>query len=306
MTSERNDYYEDRDRDKKSQQMFLKTLNSNNLFIRKYIKQEKVNFEDIDYFKTFDAIIVGSDQVWRPVCAEKIEYFFLSFLKPNLQIKRIAYAASFGTNEWEYSKEETSKCAELIKRFNSISVREQSAVGLCKDRFGVEPDFVLDPTMLLNRNHYEELVNNEKLKDFNGEIFCYILDSTEEKSNIIKKISKHLGKKTFILGSNNSGVLYWLKAFMDAKFIITDSFHGSVFSIIFNKPFIAIGNKGRGMARFNSLFSNFDLLDRLIFDNNFAIEIVDKDIDWRKINARKEYLKTNSMDFLSNALNNEN
>lgn len=227
-------------------------------------------------------------------------------MKPNSQVKRIAYAASFGTDEWEYSKEETSKCAELIKRFNFISVREQSAIGICKDKFGVEPDFVLDPTLLLSRNHYEELVNNENLKDFKGEIFCYILDKTEEKSNIIKRISKHIDKKTFGLESNAVGVLYWLKAFMDAKFIITDSFHGSVFSIIFNKPFITIGNKSRGMTRFNSLFSTFNLQDRLLLDNKFLIDIVDKDIDWRKINAKREYLKTISMNFILNALNNEN
>ena len=130
-----------------------KTISKNtDRFITKQIKRTYThNFTNLEE-KRFDAIIVGSDQIWRPqYFFSKIENAYLDFAK-EWEIKRIAYAASFGTEEWEYSDEQTSNCAALLKKFNAVSVRESSAVKLCEEKFGVKTQHVLDPTLLLNKN----------------------------------------------------------------------------------------------------------------------------------------------------------
>ena len=94
----------------------------------------------------------------------------------------------------------------------------------------------------------------------------------------------------------------WLCGFYDADFVVTDSFHACVFSIIFNKPFIVCGNKKRGSARFLSLLSSFNLLDRYITDGINLSEVLDKTIDWSEINKKKENLKSFSWSFLNQSL----
>ena len=96
----------------------------------------------------------------------------------------------------------------------------------------------------------------------------------------------------------------WLKGFHDAKFIITDSFHGCLFSIIFNKPFLIIGNEKRGLARFNSLLSDFALMDRMILrkDENYS-DIIQKSIDWEAVNNRLEEKRREACRFLSTNIN---
>ena len=108
-------------------------------FINKYIKRRIVDdFSDIRG-TDFDAIVVGSDQIWRPKYFQEIEHAFLDFTE-GWNIKRIAYAASFGTDEWEYTPEQTERCAKLLKRFDAVSVREKLGVSLCKEYFHVIPE----------------------------------------------------------------------------------------------------------------------------------------------------------------------
>lgn len=261
--------------------------------------------------KSFDAVIVGSDQVWRVDYSPRIESYFLDFLYEDKKIKKISYAASFGLDKWDFSQNLTNKLIKYIKEFDALSVREDSAVKLSKENLDVGVDHVLDPTLLLEHDDYIKLFNEEKSEN-TGKIFSYILD--ENKIKIIQKISEHLGgKKVFkkqpIKKSKNEffvadltdyqypSIESWLKAFNDATFIVTDSFHGTVFSIIFNKQFISIKNKERGNSRFESLLKIFELEDRLIDDNEKCIEeIISKKINYDKINLRlntlREYSKT--------------
>ena len=143
--------------------------------------------------KDFDAIIVGSDQIWRPkYFFSAIENAYLDFAK-EWNIKRIAYAASFGTEEWEYTDEQTINCAALLKKFNAVSVRESSAVKLCKGNFGVESLHVLDPTMLLYKEDYIKLFEETGTNKSDGNLFCYILDEGTEKKAIIDTLSQKKG-----------------------------------------------------------------------------------------------------------------
>ncbi|RXE46251.1 MULTISPECIES: polysaccharide pyruvyl transferase family protein [Pseudomonas] len=271
------------------------------------------------YFQqnNFDAVIVGSDQVWRPKYSPSLENYFLDFLDDiGSNAKRISCAASFGVSEWEFTEKQTRACKALLHKFDAISVREKSAVSLCKEYFEETVEWVIDPTMLLDVSDYEQLLTDVPSAN-KGNVLTYVLDAAEDKQKIAKIVAGTLRKKAFsvkpekTLTQVNSSevdkcqypkVESWLQGFKDASYVVTDSFHGCVFSILFNKPFIAIGNRSRGQARFESLLSMFDLEDRLISTpDELNEDRIKEAIDWDRVNqirmmraqAGKEFLKNN-------------
>jgi hypothetical protein len=288
-----------------------------NQFINKYIHCSSVSHLSDLKESHFDAIIVGSDQVWRKVYftrskAEPLTNAFLQFAK-DWSIKRVAYAPSFGTEDWEYSEQDTRDCKALIGLFDALSVREQSGVRLCKQYFGVDAQLVLDPTMLLDATDYISLVEHSRAPSCKGNMHCYILDRTEEKKQLIEHIAKERGLSPFFVGADTFNlqipkqeriqppVELWLRAFYESEFIVTDSFHACVFSILFRKPFVVYGNKERGMARFHSLLSLFGLEDRLVagVDDYSHLEEIDYDTVFKKLNKMRQV----SSAFLQNTLN---
>ena len=256
----------------------------------------------------FDAVIVGSDQVWRPDYVPDIENFFLTFLSGDP--KRIAYAASFGTANPIYSDKERKVCGKGFEQFDLVTVREVSAIKVIKDfgwKYRKSPMQVLDPTMLLPRKHYESLIKTEASK-IKGEMLCYVLDSDDYKQKLIEDVCTKNGLKPvhflekdvwkkpgFVLPSIES----WLAAFRDAEFVVTDSFHGTVFSIIFNKPFVTCVNAVRGADRFDSLLSQFGLTDCLYFNDKKYSPMV---FDWPNVNSILERKKKESFNLLRNEL----
>lgn len=206
-----------------------------------------------------DVVIVGSDQVWRPKYNCRIEDMYLKFAE-ELPIKRIAYAASFGVADWEYTSKQTRECSRLAQKFDAISVREESGVKLCKEHLGVDSTWVLDPTLMLTKEDYMSVcegnpVCNEKY------LAVYVLDENEEVTATYKKeaATRGLIVKKFHAGAKSTlTVSEWLAMFRDASFVVTDSFHGTVFSIIFGKEFKCVYNKGRGTARFESLMNLYN------------------------------------------------
>jgi len=258
-----------------------------------------------------DAIIVGSDQVWRPYYSPCQPNYFLDFLSDDSKIKRISYAASFGGDEWNWSEKLTRRCRDLLKKFDAVSVREQSGIRLCKEHFGVDAVQVLDPTMLLDKEDYLSIIIPRKER--RGQLFSYVLDKSEYKQNIISQVAQKTGMKVFesmpeldsstynLYGDIDKAVFPpvedWLSAFNEADMVVTDSFHGTVFSILFNKPFWVIGNEGRGMARFKTLLSMFGLEDRMITstERDFSAQI-----DWEEVNQKRQALKIGSKGYLLN------
>lgn len=222
--------------------------------------------------ENYDAVIVGSDQTWRPKYSPNIYNFFLDFLEDK-KILRIAYASSFGVDEWEYTKEQTKRCAELAKKFNAISVREDSGVELCRKYLGVEATQVLDPTLLLDKQDYLELIGAERLKDKQGGIYTYLLDKTPEKLELAKAYSVEISQPIFSCQAEHyisevshkkidqaimPEVKDWLAGFNNSKLILTDSFHGLVFSFIFGAHYRCFKNIERGNARIESLLNLFE------------------------------------------------
>jgi len=272
--------------------------------------------------RKFDAFVVGSDQVWRPRYSPSILNFFLDFLDDiKSPAKRIAYAASFGVDDWEYSSELTEKCTILAQKIDAISVRESSAVSLCKEKLGVFAECVVDPTLLLEPEDYEPLISECGENVNAGCVLSYVLDPAPEKRSIADTVGSSLGVNVFSIKPQHSvaqvrtkdldkcqfpSVESWLQAFRNASFVVTDSFHGTVFAILFNKPFIAVGNSARGMARFESLLSQFGLVERLVESlTEITPELVYSKIDWEAVNIRREALTDVGRQFLTAHLSGE-
>ena len=284
-----------------------KTLGTNTFkFIDYYIQRKEYrNLRQEIKGSDYDAYIVGSDQTWRYRYNRcRILDMFLDFTK-GWKVKRIAYAASFGTNEWEGNEETTKTCREDIKNFDLITVRESSGIDICKRVFSVEAHHVLDPTLLLNKEDYMKLEKRTKNLDTkDGELYLYILDENEENKKLANDIASSKGMKSFTYHSNltdcqhqhtleehmQSPVELWLSGFDQAKVVLTDSFHACVFSIIFRKQFYLYGNTDRGMARYSSLFNMLGINNRIVktIKDIKNIQDIDYDIVYDKLRSLQQ------------------
>lgn len=228
-------------------------------FYNRYIKHTRKIYthKELQAYNNFDAYVVGSDQVWRaPMTAYNygIDTYFFDYLPP--MAKRYAYGVSLGTSENEFSNEEINRLAEWYKSFQMVSVREKDALSKFQE-FGwtiPQAEFVLDPTLLLDKGHYTQLVKSVYTETSPGNMFCYILDEDDEKKQKINQIATNRQLHPFYITlEDNCSVEQWLRSFLDAEYVVTDSYHGFVFSLIFNKPFYLMYNERRGNVRFESL-----------------------------------------------------
>ena len=245
-------------------------------FIERKVRQRA--YRDVREIREdeFGILLAGSDQVWRPRYnarpPQTIGHAFFDFAQ-NWTVRRIAYAASFGTDEWEYTPEQTRECAALAKRFAAISVREKAGIRLCRDHLGTEAVQVPDPTLLLDRADYEALIQNGDTRAPDGDLLAYILDDSPAGEELVRRVARAGGFKPFRIriwrGVRDAdlaqpSVEQWLRCFRDAKAVVTDSFHACVFSAVFGKPFVVLGNPVRGISRYESLLEGLGLGSRLV------------------------------------------
>ena len=262
--------------------------------------------------REYDVIVVGSDQVWRPNYTSDVTRFFTAFLGHS-DIRRIAYAASFGVDVNEFSEEQLACGREYLKLFSAISVREESGIRLCKELFDVQACQVLDPTMLLRREDYQRFTSTAPQSP--GNLMVYVLDRTEEKDAFIAEFAEKRGLVPFYANSKTEipwnvdipigerkqpPLENWLRGFDDAEFVLTDSFHACVFSILFHKPFGVFVNLERGLSRIESVLRPLGLMDRCITD---APVDLDRSIDWKFIDNVLMQKTESSLDFLKQGLN---
>jgi hypothetical protein len=239
--------------------------------------------------------IVGSDQVWNPDCIlfEKTnnltKAYFLDFAGAGK--KRIAYAASFGKER--LGNDFIGEITPLLKKFTYVSVREKSGLDLCR-QCGVKAEWVPDPTMLLSASDYRTLYIREHLPRIEKP-YCFIYMLTNASDFLIKAIYTWTKKKNlkFVYVTGNGKYdgyrkLYatipeWLYLIDNAEYVITSSFHGSLFSLLFHKQFGVIRSVGKDSEmnnRFDSLFEMFEIENRFI-DNSFSL--LELDMDWDNI-----------------------
>lgn len=264
----------------------------------------------------YDAFVAGSDQIWRPRYFGKIEDAFLGFTS-GWNVRRVAYAASFGTDQLEYSYEQLDRCSALLKRFNAVSVREAGAVTICDEWFDREDaEWVVDPVMLLPAEDYRNIAAGSPVRPCKDKILSYILDADPAKLSVLDRVKGWLGKDhhdAFVPDRSRELPLkervvpsmeQWLSCFEDAEFVVTDSFHGCVLSILFHKPFLALANPGRGTSRIQSLLEALGLEDRIVqgIDPDDDGEYYVSGIPWDEVDRKLEEMKGRSMDFLRAAL----
>ena len=264
-----------------------------------------------------DAIIAGSDQIWRPKYSRsRLTNYFFDFLPVGSKVKRISYAASFGAPDWEFNAEQTREAARLIKYFDAVGVREDKAVELCAEHLGVQAQHVLDPTLLLDPEAYKPVIAEAEQGASVGQVVTYLLDITQDKAAVVEELARTLSLKAFATtgqsfsenidlkkGEGDRSVQHWLASLSQAAFIVTDSFHGVAFSILFNKPFIAYGNPSRGISRFTSLLKMVGLEDRLVTKSSEVnVQRLLEPIDWASVNEKLNKYRAESFGFLMQAL----
>lgn len=278
----------------------------------KYLSPSSVNNFD---FSSFDAIIVGSDQIWRDSEKSLGNGFFLDFLQSNLKTKRISYAASFGKNTWEDECKRTKKVAELLSLFDHVSVREKSGVCICNNIFNIDAKQVLDPTLLIEQKVYNELIFNIK-SDINQEyvISYYLGENCENNVDFTSRWSHELGykyKDLYTLGKyddkSNPGLHVtpeeWLVSIAKAKYVITNSFHATVFSILFHKQFLVVDLPSGGSTRLHDLLDSLGLNERFIKSiDDISIEKINKPILYDRVDGVLDTLRKHSINFLHQAL----
>ena len=264
----------------------------------------------------YDAFVVGSDQVWRPRYFPNVENAFLAFAK-GWDVKRIAYAASFGTSELEYDSDQLRICSDLLSSFDAVSVREETGVVMCSEWFEREDvAHVLDPVMLLGAQEYRGMASAVKEHPAKGKLVTYMLDGSDHKRSVVDFISRAGGFEVHDVSvkpydrdlSLEERVVpaleQWLAGFADADFVVTDSFHGCVLSILFHKRFIVVGNTSRGLARLQSLTEMFGLDQRLVqgIDPEDDGEYFLSEPDWAAVEEVLQKRRQECLAFLKNNL----
>ncbi len=247
----------------------------------------------------FDSYIVGSDQVWRREFIsgkwaeswKSWEPLFLKFTK-GWNVNRVAYSASYGNDKFDFDNviNDVKTC---LNNFDAISMREIDATKYIGELTSKEVVTTCDPTMLLDKEDYIKVCKEIPSKE-NG-LHSYILDSSDTKTKIENNILSKLNIKK--IDRKPHSVEEWLASYRDCKCVLTDSYHGVVFSIIFNKPFICIYNKGRGGSRFNTLIELFGIKDRVVTSEqeiDYSLLEVKPNIDYSKlVEFSKEFLLNN-------------
>ena len=262
--------------------------------------------------ENFDAVIVGSDQVWRWKLIGL--NYFLDFITDH-KTKRYSYAASFGLDEWHGTEDDRKTISALLKQFNRISVREETGVKICQDTFKVDAELVLDPTLLHTAEFYEQtLLKNYKCQP-SGKVVSYILGKNKkpqvvEIANWAKSINlKHnelfwttiehpslIGKSTFHL--THVTPIEWLNEIRNAEYVITNSFHATVFSILFQKQFVVLAHEGGGNNRIETLFNSLGICGRIAYSVDEAKSLVNNKIDYSAIVEKHNNSINRSMEFL--------
>ena len=268
--------------------------------------------ETYNYAPKLDLLVIGSDEVFNCIQDNSNVGFAPELFGAGHQADRlVSYAASFGKGEWLLDSKETEETKLLASNFIAISVRERSAVDLCRNYWGIDAKHVLDPALLLDAEDYLKTIT---LKRESNILFAYVLDESSLKRDIVEamansrklKIYRCMPKEELINGvtKNLDNCIYppvdnWLNGFNNATCVVTDSFHGVVFSIIFRKPFVVIGNTQRGMARFESLLTMLGLENRMVKDVDSAIEMMDISIDYESVYAILKCKRCEALNFLS-------
>lgn len=286
----------------------------------------RVEEKDLYQYNNYcDSFVLGSDQLWNPdLDSFSGKQFFFDFVDTSK--RKIAYAQSFG-NYTELPQWFRNNYSKYVFDFTAVSVREDYAVGLCENDFHIYVDRVCDPVFLLETSDYSCLSDEANVNLPGKYLLGFLLDPNDKKIEFCKSLAKeidvpnvvfltdldHSDEKKVAFGSENvllnARIEDFIKAYKNADYVITDSFHGTCFSIIFNKKFISIPNVGRGAGRFLSLIEHFKLnariLDEYELDATQHLEIIKQEINYSEVNDIIKEDRQFSLLWLKNSLSSD-
>lgn len=283
----------------RAQQLRMSPLLKSSQALQAYLREQQ-----------FDAIVVGSDQVWRPRYSPHLPDYFVGFAST---LPRISYAASFGVNAFDVPAQQRGQYAKWLAQFSAVSVRESSALALCREQLDYhQAQLVLDPTLLLDAADYQRLVDtvSSDRRPQAPFIASYLLDPHPAVQTLAERIATQSGQPLFAVmpapGKALPSIPEWLATFSAAEYVITDSFHGCVFALLMHKKFIAIGNEDRGLDRFTTLLNLFSQQQRLISVSNAndcdtIYKKLNEDIDWDALELIRARHKHQALEFLQQA-----
>lgn len=278
---------------------------------------EQIHYSELESLnETAEAFLVGSDQLWNPLIGRVNDDLFLDFVRPDSS--RISYGTSFGNRDTDkFSPEFVAKHAPNLQKFKAISVREEYAVDTARNIFGVAAELVVDPVFLLEQEQYSELAQNATVTIEGDYLAVFFLDPTPEKKSTALSIMEKVGlKKILVICNPDEGreiaAELWadepraelipsdspenfLRGYKDSSYVVTDSFHGTAFAAIFEKPFSSIYNTIRGADRFKHLLASLGFgNERRVYEGDSAENIngnenVTLSIDF---NAARNYIET--------------
>lgn len=273
---------------------------------KRYLSMPELYQTKMDY----DVYVVGSDQVWNPSASSSIEPYFLTFAPK--EAKRISYASSFGVSNIPASLYEKYK--RLLSNIDYLSVREQTGVCLVKTLTGRDATCVLDPTLLLNKKQWGNIMLAYPHMP-SRYILVYQLLPSETLPSLAKSIAEemkcpiyYLAKRAYAVNAPNgmrvikdAGPAEFLWLIKNASCVVTNSFHGTAFSVNFCTPFYTVLNSKRGSnARITSLLNSVNLMGRIVYEGDKLPFFSFYDADY--VQKHIEMLRKDSTSYLEKAL----
>jgi len=289
---------------------FLKKKRGFRDFKKQYLNTSKKIYPTASEIKDIDSdfIFVGSDQIWNSKITGGYDPAFFGKFEGSESKKIVSYAASLG--QYQLSDGERKAFLSLLENVDCISVREEEGVKLISENTGKIPSLVIDPTLLIEEDFWNRMA--EKREECGKYVLIYNLTNAPEMFKIAKKISREKGLEIIEIKGGRKGiskrkhkVIYSAspKDFVDmianAAYVVTDSFHGTAFSVIMKKDFIVIPHKTRG-GRMRTLLESLGLETRICGDADASV--LHEQIDYTEVNKKLSELRERSNDFISRSI----
>lgn len=284
-------------------------------------KRQYDNLKEVNQF--CDSFLLGSDQMWTESTTKLVGYsFFLDFV--DKEKKKIACATSFGASKFNSDLKMRYTARDYLKQFDAISVRENSGVEICRDKFGINAEQIIDPIFWEGEKVFDEIIIKNDCNDLPERyLLCYMLDPDCKKRDLVQYVAKKnqlkiltvFGLKEYEGAKNNWNIgaivekptiEEFLLLIKNCEFLLTDSHHGTCLGIIFHKNYFAIGNEKRGIDRFTTVAKKLGTTDRILsLPTNYDVIDQISEIDYKEVDARLNQEVMRAKEWLINAFEKE-
>jgi len=258
----------------------------------------------------YDACVCGSDMIWSEDFQEDWAFLYLTFAD---KVKSVAYAPSFGKNQ--LSDENIKRCKSYINGIGFLSCRELAGVGLIKRHFNLDATHVMDPTLLMSSEEWNrDIATDKRLVEKKYNLAYCFLGTQNGREKIFKQVKNQKGSElVFLSGADgaykkymyqgSAGPFEFVQMYRDAEFVLTDTFHGMLFAIIFQKPFVVLAKEPFGVSahRLKFTLASLCLEDRYI-DCDTIIDEKYLTLNYAPVIEKLTKLQSASVEYIKNAL----